>query len=367
MQRRLLSILLVMAMGISLLAGCSTSNDRNQGGSETTENKTASENLNGNDTAPGTDAGAEQDSTETTGSQAGDETIAMAVIADGFGEKKVEITYNLQYSALDGGDDYFLNLYTLEDDETPWYVYSIEFWADYTAEQYYSEQVNAYASMGLEASTLENYVNEAKVYGFEFVDTASGEEYSSQLLVEIEGGLLIVHNPDLGVDYEEDYAKTFAEKVFVSATVVVAEDSTAADDADAGMKVALTNEDKENVYKADYEAIKDQIAEEVKDGNEVSYLDANGNEIMFVYYDGENIEDVFFYRYNDNGVQVSSRVYAFDENGEYGIMEFEYHENGNKKSEIVYNENGGKMVISFDESGDYVSMTEYDKDGNVIE
>ena len=49
------------------------------------------------------------------------------------------------------------------------------------------------------------------------------------------------------------------------------------------------------------------------------------------------------------------------------MMEFEYHENGEAKTETVYNDDGSKMVFYFDENGDYVSGTEYDKDGNVIE
>ena len=131
-------------------------------------------------------------------------------------------------------------------------------------------------------------------------------------------------------------------------------------------KTAKTNEEKEAVYKEDYEVIKDRIAKEEKDKSEASYYDENGLELMYIYYDGENIEDVFFYQYDDNGVKKSQRVYAFDESGEYGIMEMEFHANGNKKTETVYNEDGSKLVFSFDESGDYVSGTEYDKDGNVV-
>ena len=55
-----------------------------------------------------------------------------------------------------------------------------------------------------------------------------------------------------------------------------------------------------------------------------------------------------------------------NDNGTYGIMEFEYYENGETKTETTYKEDGSKIVFSFDENGEYVSATEYDKDGNVI-
>ena len=132
-------------------------------------------------------------------------------------------------------------------------------------------------------------------------------------------------------------------------------------------KLATTNEEKALVYKTDYEAIKDKIVKEEKDRNEASYYDANGLEIMYVYYDGENITDVFFKEYDANGVRKYQKVYAFHEDGTYGIMEFEYHANGECKTETVYSEDGSKMVWYFDENGDYISGTEYDKDGNVIE
>ena len=41
---------------------------------------------------------------------------------------------------------------------------------------------------------------------------------------------------------------------------------------------------------------------------------------------------------------VRQKVYAFREDGTYGIMEFEFHENGEKKTEIVYNDGGSKIV-----------------------
>lgn len=88
---------------------------------------------------------------------------------------------------------------------------------------------------------------------------------------------------------------------------------------------------------------------------------------MYIYYDGENITDVFFTEYSDNGVRKYRKVYTFDENGEYGTMEFEYHENGEVKTETAYNDDGSKIVFFFDENGDYVSGTEYDKNGNVID
>lgn len=360
MKRAALSLLIVMAMVITLLAGCSASSGLNQGDGETTVTQSVTENLNHDDTTVGTDTGVEQNTTDGTESPDVDE--ASAVIVDAFGEKEIEITYHAQHCEVQGNDGYFLSIVTKAEAD----VFDIEFFADYTADQYYTEQVAAFASFGLEASNLENYVNEVNVFGFEFVESESGAKYSFQLLVEVDGGLLVVHNPDLDVAHDE-YAKNFAEKVFVSAKLTETGDNVEAEDTSTGSKIALTNEDKENVYKADYEAIKDRIAEEVKDGSEVSYLDADGREIMYVYYDGDRIADVFFYRYNDNGVKESSRVYAFEENGEYDIMEFEYHENGEVKSEIVYNDDGGKMVISFDESGNYVSITEYDKDGNLVE
>ena len=102
-----------------------------------------------------------------------------------------------------------------------------------------------------------------------------------------------------------------------------------------------TNAEKELVYKADYDAIKDKIVNDEKDRNEASYYDANG-------------------------IKTHQKVYAFHEDGTYGIMDFEYYENGETKTETTYKEDGSKIVFSFDENGEYVSATEYDKDGNVI-
>ena len=167
----------------------------------------------------------------------------------------------------------------------------------------------------------------------------------------------------------EEIAKVYAEKVFVSAKIVTddAADSETGSGETTNNKLAVTNEEKELVYKADYEAIKDKIVKEEKDRNEASYYDANGLEIMYIYYDGESISDVFFREYNDNGVKEYQKVYAFDESGTYGIMEFEYHENGEVKTETGYRDDGSKIVFYFDESGDYVDGIEYDKDGNVKE
>lgn len=185
-------------------------------------------------------------------------------------------------------------------------------------------------------------------------------------MVEVDGGLLIVHNFNLDISNEEN-AKIFAEKIFVSAKMITDNETVENNDSDEVGSLALTNEDKEAVYKAEYEAIKDKIVTEEKDGSKVSYFDENGYEIMGLYYDGENIENAFFYEFYDNGTKKSSRIYTFDESGTYNMMDLEYHENGNKKTETNYNDDGSRLVFSFDEEGDYVSGTEYDKNGNFVE
>ena len=70
---------------------------------------------------------------------------------------------------------------------------------------------------------------------------------------------------------------------------------------------------------------------------------------------------------NEYGFNKDGYYCKLAENGEYSFMDLEFHENGKKRTETVYNDDGSKLVFSFDEEGDYVSGTEYDKNGNVIE
>lgn len=343
MKRKVLSLLIVMAMGMTLLVGCGGSADK-----DVDNNKESSVN---------------QEENLVEGKE--EENIDTAVLTDIWTGKKVEISYNKDNCENLSADEYLLSV-SVDTGE----AFDIEFHADYTASSFYNEEIQAMASVGLKASDLSDYSTaEIKVYGYEFYDSASDGLYSCTLLNEVDGGVLIVHNLDFGFS-NEDIANAYAEKIFVSAKMFTgdSEDSeTDANTEESGNKLAVTNEEKELVYKADYEAIKDKIVKEEKDRNEASYYDANGLEIMYVYYDGENITDVFFTEYSDSGVKKYRKVYAFQENGEYGMMEFEYHENGEAKTETVYNDDGCKMVFYFDENGDYVSGTEYDKDGNVIE
>lgn len=350
MERKSLCLLLVLAMVMALLAGCGGNNDA----SKNDVAATVTQADNDGDTANPSQAGTEvQDSQE----------LATAIIADAFGEKEVAIAYNTANCEEQSNDGYFVSIFAFEDDA----FFDIEFYADYYADQYYDEQVSSFASMGLIASDLENYTSDdTSIYGFDFIDEASGEMYSYQLLVEIDGGILVVHDPFMDMAHEE-YAKLFAEKVFVSANAAQIDAVSNNDETNAGNNLALTNEDKENVYKAEYEAIKDQIVKEDADDDEVSYYDTDGHLIMYVEYDDGNIETVFFYEYYDTGEKKFSRIFSFGENGEYGVMDLEFHENGNKKTETVYNTDGSKLVFSFDESGDYVSGAEYDKNGNVVE
>lgn len=342
MKRKLLGLLLVMAMGMMLLIGCGNSGDK-----DVNNEKESSVNQEENKDDENTDT-------------------ATAMITDVWTGKKIEISYNKENCERLSDDEYLLSV-SVDSGE----AFDIEFHADYTASNFYSEEVQAIAGIGLTASDLSDYSNaEIKVYGYEVYDASSDSLYSCTLLNEVEGGVLIVHILDLGITNEEN-AKAYVEKVFVSAKMVTDDTANSETDTDSGEsadnKLALTNEDKEAVYKADYEAIKDKIVKEEKDGSEASYYDANGLEIMYIYYDGENITDVFFTEYSDNGVRKYRKVYTFDENGEYGTMEFEYHENGEVKTETAYNDDGSKIVFSFDEAGDFISGTEYDKDGNVIE
>ena len=340
MKRKVLSLLLVMVMGVSLLVGCS-------GNKDVDNNKESSVNQ-------------EENQAESKD----EENVDSAVLMDGWTGKKIEISYRKENCENVGADEYLLSV-TVDSGE----AFDIEFHADYTASSYYSEEVQTMAGVGLKASDLSDYSSgETKLYGYEFLDATSNSLYSCTVLHEVDGGILIVHNLDFGFTNEE-IAKVYAEKVFVSTKIVTDDttDSETGSGEDTNNKLAVTNEEKELVYKADYEAIKDKIVKEERDGSEASYYDANGLEIMYVYYDGETITDVFFMEYNENGVKEYQKVYSFDESGTYGIMEFEYHENGNAKTETVHNDDGSKIVFSFDENGDYVSGTEYDKDGNVIE
>lgn len=341
MMKKRFVLLFVLTIVMSLFVGCGESENDNKEGS--------------------VDTNAVQDTEEAVE----DVESAIAVITDVYTGESIKVSYNTVCCEKQESGDFLLSV-VVEDGD--WF--DIEFYADYTADDYYQEQVNAFATM-LKASELKTYENAGKtVYGFEFYDIASDEKYSQQLMFEVDGGVLIVHNSNLDMSNEEN-TKVFVDKIFLSAEKPTVENETNnetdADTNENDNKIALTNEDKATVYKNDYEAIKDKIANEERDGNEASYYDANGLEIMYVYYDGENITDVFFMEYTDNGTKKYQKVYAFHEDGTYGIMEFEYHENGEKKTETVYNDDGSKLVFSFDESGDYVSGTEYDKDGNVVE
>lgn len=338
-MKKRLYVLLVMVVIMSLFIGCGSDK------SDSKNDKNEADVVDEND-----DADDELD----------DKNIKNAFITDTFTGNKVKISYNAAFcEQLDSGE-FLLSLLVEEN-----LLYDIEFFDDYTADSYYQEQVAAFGPMGYEATELEEYsFDGTTVYGFAFLMGES--KYSQQFMFEVQDGLLIIHNSNVELEME-DIAKTFVEKVFVEA---IRADETSGDEATSDVntkKTAVTNEEKANVYKTEFDAIKDKIVEEVKDGSETSYLDANGNEIMYLYYDGENIENAFFNEFYDSGVKKSSRVYTFDENGEYSFMDLEFHENGEKKTETVYNDDGSKLVFSFDEEGDYVSGTEYDKNGNVIE
>ena len=337
MKRKLLSILLVVTMGISLLVGCGGSSDENKD--------------NGNDT----------NISQNDEYEANVETV---VIGDVWSDKKIEISYNKETCEKLSADEYLLRV-AVDSGET----FEIEFHADYSASSFYDEEKNAMESMGLKASDLTDYSSDGiKIYGFEFFEGTSDNIYSCTVLHEVEDGVLIIRSLDFEYTNEE-IAKAYMEKAVVSTKITtgVVSDSETDSGERVNNKVATTNEEKALVYKADYETIKDKIVSEEKDGSEVSYLDANGLEIMYVYYDGEDITDVFFKEYDANGVKKYQKVYAFKEDGTYGIMEFEYHANGEKKTETSYNDDGSKIVFYFDESGDYVEGIEYDKDGNVVE
>ena len=225
MKRKLLGLMLVMAMGMSLLAGCGGSEPADaDGGADVSVSQSAD------------DTSASQDSDNANASQDADEKqenkdVATAVITDVFTGKKIEVTYNKTYCEKQDNGEYLLSV-CIENGE----MYDIEFFADYTANDYYQEQVAAFASMGLEASELENYVSEEKtVYGFSFIDKASGSMYSHILLHEVEGGVLIVHNSNLDISNEEN-AKTFVDKIFVSAEVVADDASNSDETVDSGKK-----------------------------------------------------------------------------------------------------------------------------------
>lgn len=336
MKRKVFSLLFVMAMGMALLVGCGESGDKDTN----------------NDN--GTSVNQEENKN--------DENVDVAVITDVWTGEKIEISYNKDNCEKLSDDEYLLSV-SVESGE----IFDIEFHADYTASSFYSEEVQAMAGAGLKASDLMDYSTaEIMIYGYEFYEGASYEPYSCTLLHEVEGGVLIVHNLDLGFGNEE-VANAYVEKVFVSTKLADEESASSDTNEESDKKLATTNEEKELVYKADYDTIKDKIASEERDGNEASYYDANGLEILFIYYDGDNITDVFFKEYTDDGVKKYQKVYAFYEDGTYGIMEYEFHENGEKKTETVYNEDGSKMLFYFDESGDYVDGIEYDKEGNVVE
>ncbi|MBQ3558570.1 MAG: hypothetical protein IJA07_03535 [Agathobacter sp.] len=335
MKRKLLSLLLVMTMGMTLLVGCGGSGDKdvnNDNGTSVNQNENKD-----------------------------DANVDVAVIADVWTGEKIEISYNKDKCEKMSENEYLLSV-SVDSGET----LDIEFHADYTASSFYSEDVQAMSGAGLKASELVDYSTaKIKIYGYEYYESASDALYSCTLLHEVDGGVLIVHNTDLGFANKE-VANVYAENVFVSAKLTEKESAGSDTNEESSNKLATTNVEKELVYKADYDAIKDKIVNDEKDRNEASYYDANGLEIMYVYYDGENITDVFFKEYNANGIKTHQKVYAFHEDGTYGIMEFEYYENGEKKTETTYKEDGSKIVFSFDENGEYVSATEYDKDGNVI-
>lgn len=338
-MKKRLYVLLAMVIVMSLFIGCGSDD------ADSKKDKNEADVVDEND-----DSDDESD----------DANIKNAFVTDTFTGNKVEISYNAAFcEQLDSGE-YLLSLLVEEK-----LLYDIEFFDDYTADSYYQEQVAAFGPMGYEATELDEYSFDGTIiYGFAFLMDDS--KYSQQFMLEVQDGLLIIHNSNVELEME-DVAKTFVEKVFVEA---IGADEATGDETSSDVnnhKKAVTNEEKANVYKAEYDALKDKIVEEVKDGSEASYLDANGNEIMYLYFNGENIENAFFNEFYDSGVKKSSRVYTFDENGEYSFMDLEFHENGEKKTETVYNDDGSKLVFSFDEEGDYVSGTEYDKNGNVIE
>ena len=337
MKKKILSLLLVMAMGMSLLVGCGGSSDENK------------------------DSGNDTNISQSDENEANVETV---VLSDVWSGKKIEISYKKETCETLSVDEYILSL-AVDSGE----AFDIEFHADYTASSFYDEEKLAMEDVGLKATDLSDYSSgNTKIYGFEFYDASSDSLYSRTVLHEVEDGVLIIYSLDLGYTNEE-VAKAYAEKAFVSVKIVTgdASDSGIVSGESGNNKVATTNEEKALVYKADYEAIKDKIVSEEKDRSEASYYDANGLEIMYVYYDGEDITDVFFREYDANGVKNYQKVYAFSEDGTYGIMEFEYHANGERKTETSYNDDGSKIVFYFDESGDYVDGIEYDKDGNVVE
>ena len=337
MQRKTLSLLLIMAMGMMLLTGCGGSNEVKENTSVDTSEETVK--------------------TEEIVEETEDKTnLATEVLTDMSTNKSIELTYDIELCELESNTTYILSLYVKDD-----YIVEMEYWADYTVESYYEEQIMMMKDSGLEASELKQVDGSEKtVSAFEFVDGVSGEKYSHQFMFDVDGGVLIVHNWDLEYPYEE-IAENIVDKIYVSVKAATEETTETTDDK---VKIALTQEEREAVYKKDYDAIKDRIVKVEESGYETSYYDANGNAIMYIYEDGDI--DVFFQEFYDNGVIKHKRIYSFHEDGSYGMFELAYHTNGNKSEEIVY-EGENKIVFSFDENGDYVSGTEYDKDGNIVD
>lgn len=357
--KRTITLLLIIAVTAFLLIGCDRSGDmgvNNDTGAsvnqEADNDTTASVNQ---ETKNPSEPSVNQEENQV------EENVDTAVITDVWTGKKLEITYN-KGNCDRLSDDAYLFSVSVDTGE----IFDVEFHADYTASSFYSEDAQVMAGAGLKASDLlEHSTAGTKVYGYESYDTASNSLYSCTLLHEVDGGILIVHNLDLGFSNEE-IAKAYIEKVFISAKT--AEDNTAGSDADteeSGKKLAVTKEEKEAVYQADYERVKDKIASSEEKNSEICYYDANGSVIMSIY--GRDVSNVFFHEYYDSGVKKYSKIYTFDESGTYGVMELEFHENGERKTETVYNDDGSKIVFSFDENGDYVSGTEYDKDGNIVD
>lgn len=213
-MKRKFSLLLVIAIAMSLFVGCGK-NDADSKGSES-------------------DTDAIQDTEENTESVEREATV----ITDVFTDKKIEVCYNTSYCEKQDDNEYLLSV----------------------------------------------VVKDGEWYDIEFYETANDNKYSQQLLVEVDGGLLIAHNFNLDISNEEN-AKIFAEKIFVSAKMITDNETVENNDSDEVGALALTNEDKEAVYKAEYEAIKDKIVTEEKDGSKVSYFDEEGDYVSGTEYD----------------------------------------------------------------------------------
>lgn len=193
MKRKVLSLLLVMAIGMSLLVGCGRNSDN-----DADNNKGASVNQEENQ------AGSKDEGNAKT-----------AVLVDLYTDKKIEVSYKKDNEAFltDIGDILKVAVDTGA-------ILSISYRADNTASSLHSDDVQMMGDSGFTVSELSDYSTaEIKMYGYEIYgeETYGEDYYCFTLLQEVDGGVLVMFNFDSEYSGEE-IAEAYAQKVFVSAT-----------------------------------------------------------------------------------------------------------------------------------------------------